>query len=148
MKIECKAWGIPAPTIVWFFNGTQVVPEGSDGNIVLSNTTYLENATLGFKQMHEHAGGNYTCYAKSIIKGETYESNATLLVTVKDKYAALWPFLGICAEVAVLCTIILIYEKRRAKRIEQEEQRAEEAAHLNPNSDTKAPLNDDVRQRK
>ena len=31
------------------------------------------------------------------------------------KYAALWPFLGICAEVFVLCAIILIYEKRRNK---------------------------------
>lgn len=32
-----------------------------------------------------------------------------------DKYAALWPFLGICAEVFVLCAIILIYEKKRNK---------------------------------
>lgn len=31
------------------------------------------------------------------------------------KYAALWPFLGICAEVVVLCVIILIYEKKRDK---------------------------------
>jgi len=31
------------------------------------------------------------------------------------KYAALWPFLGICAEVLILCLIILIYEKRRNK---------------------------------
>jgi len=37
------------------------------------------------------------------------------LVRVKDKLAALWPFLGICAEVFILCTIILIYEKRRNK---------------------------------
>lgn len=37
------------------------------------------------------------------------------LLRVKDKLAALWPFLGICAEVFVLCTIILIYEKRRNK---------------------------------
>jgi len=73
--------------------------------------------------------------------------NATVVVQVKDKYAALWPFLGICAEVAILCAIILIYEKRRAKRIEEEE-RAEEAAHLNANNDTKAPLSDEVRQRK
>jgi len=29
--------------------------------------------------------------------------------------AALWPFLGIVAEVVVLCTIILIYEKKRNK---------------------------------
>lgn len=36
-------------------------------------------------------------------------------VLVTDKYAALWPFLGICAEVFVLCAIILIYEKKRNK---------------------------------
>lgn len=34
---------------------------------------------------------------------------------ITDKLGALWPFLGICAEVIVLCTIILIYEKRRNK---------------------------------
>jgi hypothetical protein len=34
---------------------------------------------------------------------------------VTDKLAALWPFLGICAEVFVLCAIILIYEKKRNK---------------------------------
>ena len=43
-------------------------------------------------------------------KNESYS-----LVRVKDKLAALWPFLGICAEVLVLCTVILIYEKRRNK---------------------------------
>lgn len=32
-----------------------------------------------------------------------------------DKLAALWPFLGICAEVIILCAIILIYEKKRNK---------------------------------
>lgn len=31
------------------------------------------------------------------------------------KLAALWPFLGICAEVFILCAIILVYEKRRNK---------------------------------
>lgn len=31
------------------------------------------------------------------------------------KLAALWPFLGICAEVLILCAIILVYEKRRNK---------------------------------
>lgn len=34
---------------------------------------------------------------------------------VSDKYAALWPFLGIVAEVIVLCTVIFIYEKKRNK---------------------------------
>lgn len=34
---------------------------------------------------------------------------------IAGKYAALWPFLGICAEVFLLCSIILIYEKKRDK---------------------------------
>lgn len=37
------------------------------------------------------------------------------IVYISDKLAALWPFLGICAEVVVLCAIILIYEKKRNK---------------------------------
>lgn len=38
-----------------------------------------------------------------------------IFVFLSGKYAALWPFLGICAEVFILCAIILIYEKRRNK---------------------------------
>lgn len=36
-------------------------------------------------------------------------------IVFAGKLAALWPFLCICAEVIVLCAIILIYEKRRNK---------------------------------
>jgi len=82
-----------------------------------------------------------------VIDGQEYITNATLLVQVKDKYAALWPFLGICVEVTILCVIILVYEKRRAKRI-AEEDRLDEAQRLNVPSDTKTPINEDVRQRK
>lgn len=37
------------------------------------------------------------------------------IFTYVDKMAALWPFLGICAEVIILCLIIFIYEKKRNK---------------------------------
>lgn len=40
---------------------------------------------------------------------------AVCLFFLSDKLAALWPFLGICAEVIILCAIILIYEKKRNK---------------------------------
>lgn len=40
---------------------------------------------------------------------------------ILDKLAALWPFLGIVAEVVVLCTIIFIYEKKRNKDANAEE---------------------------
>jgi len=159
LSLECKAWGVPAPVITWSRNGTQIVkdesgkisfkknPEGSGSSARFPS---LENATLRIEQMKYEEGGNYTCFATNDVDGfgELNVANATVLVQIKDKYAALWPFLGICVEVAVLCTIILIYEKRRAKRIEEEE-RQEEAAHLNANNDTKTPLaGEDVRQRK
>lgn len=44
-----------------------------------------------------------------------HSSEAETFLRVKDKLAALWPFLGICAEVVVLCAIILVYEKKRNK---------------------------------
>lgn len=40
-------------------------------------------------------------------------SQAAITLRVRNRFAALWPFLGIVAEVLVLVTIIFIYEKRR-----------------------------------
>lgn len=57
--------------------------------------------------------GHYTCVGKNSLMVEPTKSEG--FIRVKDKLAALWPFLGICAEVFVLCAIILIYEKRRNK---------------------------------
>ena len=59
----------------------------------------------------------YSCQATNDVMEARGEEPAKSdgLVRVKDKLAALWPFLGICAEVFILCTIILIYEKRRNK---------------------------------
>lgn len=57
----------------------------------------------------------YTCVASISFNEITSEHEKSTFVRVKDKLAALWPFLGICAEVVVLCTIILIYEKKRNK---------------------------------
>ncbi|PBC33565.1 Basigin [Apis cerana cerana] len=46
---------------------------------------------------------------------ENHMAEAHTFLRVKDKLAALWPFLGICAEVVILCAIILVYEKKRNK---------------------------------
>lgn len=84
--------------------------------------------------------GNYTCKAKN----ECGDASRSIYIRVVDKYAALWPFLGICAEVIVLCTVIFIYEKRRSKA-EFDESDGEQ------NNDTKHVGNakdSEVRQRK
>lgn len=61
--------------------------------------------------------GVYTCFGSNTVmsKHDIDAAQSESMVRVKDKLAALWPFLGICAEVFILCTIILIYEKRRNK---------------------------------
>ena len=48
-------------------------------------------------------------------------SEVTILIRVKDKLAALWPFLAIVGEVLILCTVIFIYEKRKSKSGELED---------------------------
>ncbi|XP_063626435.1 uncharacterized protein LOC134798035 [Cydia splendana] len=62
--------------------------------------------------------GAYACIPDFSETGNQTQSPhlpAVTVLRVKDMYAALWPFLGICAEVLILCAIILVYEKRRTK---------------------------------
>lgn len=47
-------------------------------------------------------------------------SESAFFVRVRDKYAALWPFLGIVSEVVVICFIIFICERRRAANAKDE----------------------------
>lgn len=43
-------------------------------------------------------------------------AHVQIMVRVRDKYAALYPFVGIVAEVVVLCLIIFVCEKRRTSK--------------------------------
>lgn len=155
LRLECKAWGIPEPTITWFRGDTELKADGSGKILFPPNTggtgdvfPKYENGTIRIVEMDYPDKGNYSCVASNKIHGDNLQASAFVAVEVKDKYAALWPFLGICVEVAVLCTIILIYERRRAKRIEEEE-RQEEAAHLNANNEPRPGVGgEEVRQRR
>ncbi|KAH0818218.1 hypothetical protein GEV33_004573 [Tenebrio molitor] len=72
----------------------------------------IENGQVDIEDAKMMDRGIYLC--RGIANdGEMYNASST--VRVKDKYAALWPFLGICAEVLVLCAIIVVYEKKRNK---------------------------------
>jgi len=69
-------------------------------------------------QMSDRA--NYTCTV-SVPSGASVMRG--ILLRVKDKFAALWPFLGICVEVIVLCLGIFIYERRtKARNVEVDEE--------------------------
>lgn len=106
-------------------NESQPVLEGNEHYKLEMNDKPEENTlAAGYQQVADGKlvidkarlsdRGNFYCIGTSdIMAGE--QAKVETFVRVKGKLAALWPFIGICAEVFVLCAIILIYEKRRNK---------------------------------
>nr|CAD7257727.1 unnamed protein product [Timema shepardi] len=105
--------------------------EKSGGRVkLLPDDKKIPNAVFQIDETKMEDRGEYHCialtnqYANSsetvtMVRVKAVEPNTTSALanyaTEADKLAALWPFLGICAEVFVLCAIILIYEKKRNK---------------------------------
>ncbi|XP_035425822.1 basigin [Cygnus atratus] len=106
--LTCKNPSFPPVSAwVWYRNDQESIVNGSGRYIIKSSGNKTELRIL--KLNIEEDTGDYHCTAiNSIGKGE-----ATVNLRVRSRLAALWPFLGIVAEVLVLVTIIFIYEKRR-----------------------------------
>ncbi|XP_045526164.1 basigin isoform X2 [Pieris brassicae] len=112
LKLTCKVLGKPYPRIVWSYSNS--TEEGArfepvTGVNLSDSEQGVVDGTLVLPDATRSHAGRYRCEALDAF------APAETLLRVKDKYAALWPFLGICAEVFVLCAIILVYEKRRTK---------------------------------
>ncbi|XP_036168861.1 basigin [Myotis myotis] len=109
--LACKSESFP-PVTDWLWykindNGVQIFNNASQNKVVMSSETktelHIQNLDL------EADPGKYAC------NGTNAEGTDQAIITlrVRNRLAALWPFLGIVAEVLVLVTIIFIYEKRR-----------------------------------
>ncbi|XP_030383971.1 uncharacterized protein LOC115631390 [Scaptodrosophila lebanonensis] len=116
LSVICTVLGTD-PKLSWSF-GNLTLTSSTDRYILKSDSNNIENAVLMIENVTLNDRGEYKCIgrnaANDYIANSTLASDATT-VRVKGKLAALWPFLGICAEVLILCLIILIYEKRRNK---------------------------------
>lgn len=114
LKLVCRVVGKPYPEVKWTVANSSEEGNGTDVTVALGARALLaasEQGVAGAELVLEAAqrgdAGVYSCVAA--------DGQAATTLRVKDMYAALWPFLGICAEVFVLCAIILVYEKRRTK---------------------------------
>ncbi|NXG69063.1 BASI protein, partial [Baryphthengus martii] len=106
--LTCKSSSYPPVTSwVWYKNGQVPIINGSGRYIIKSGGNKTELRIL--KLNIEEDMGDYHCNATN-----SYGTGGALVnLRVRSRLAALWPFLGIVAEVLVLVTIIFIYEKRR-----------------------------------
>jgi len=118
------------------------IEEGVDDGIQMSTLT-ITKSQLDDRKV-------YICQAK-LEKAETIDDceaskecdESHVLLRVKDPLAAVYPFVGIVAEVIILCIIIFFCEKNKS----QDKEDYEEAAG-NGNGSTVASSNSNMRQRK
>ncbi|NXK66818.1 BASI protein, partial [Sylvietta virens] len=109
--LACKNPSFPAVTTwAWYKSGHGVgaLLENASGRYIIKSSG--EKTELRILKLDiEQDTGDYFCNGTN-----SYGTgDATVNLRVRSRLAALWPFLGIVAEVLVLVTIIFIYEKRR-----------------------------------
>lgn len=86
----------------------QSITNGTSNKYEIKSTPNKTSLTINDLNIESDVG-NYVCSGMS----EISTAEDKIYLRVRSRWAALWPFLGIVAEVIILVTIIFIYEKRR-----------------------------------
>lgn len=98
------------------------------------NTEWLLSI-LKISNVQSEDAGKYTCRVLSPRDSESYSQQLTL--KVKDKFAALYPFVAILAEVIILVVIIFMYERRHNRKAALEYSRGEDDEESQPVNSTR-----------
>lgn len=108
LELSCPVSGYPYPVVTWQRNGVNIIP---DNRITLSPDASgkYKNAVLNIQNLQFEDKGEYSCTGTSELNTVT---SSLIKIRVKDKYAALWPFIGIVLEILLLVGIIVFCEKR------------------------------------
>nr|XP_044991120.1 basigin [Jaculus jaculus] len=112
ITLVCKSDSYPPVSEwVWFKisdSGNQAIANGSQSKFFVRSSDTKSELSISDLDMVADPG-TYVCNATN----PEGNAQAEIMLRVRSRLAALWPFLGIVAEVLVLVTIIFIYEKRR-----------------------------------
>jgi len=114
LNLTCSVTGQPRPTVTWTKDNVEVVADEHTEITESPGEFVPEGSTLIINNVDQADRGHYKCNITLVKKDNvivitTMETN----VRVKGLYAALWPFLGIVAEVVILCAVIFFFERRR-----------------------------------
>ncbi|BHF63954.1 hypothetical protein SprV_0200695000 [Sparganum proliferum] len=132
LRLSCKvsAWPLP-PKVDWSFHHIDVAqsddktaindafvhlkPLDIDSlqweNVKFAAEDGVQSDTLRFAELDPKHNGLYACKVSNGLGNDV----TFLLVDVKDRWAALWPFIGIVIEVTVLVAAILLYERHQMR---------------------------------
>jgi len=146
LKLLCATYAFPPPTVTWGYatlaNPNEVVPLTVNSTSQAKQPIKINGTLLEIDRMSRQDYFTYYCFSTNSVG----VSNSSVMVRVKGKLTALWPFLGIVAEVVILVVIIVVFEKKKAKEIAHKQVTMEEEEKLTMAMQSKGK--DEVRQRK
>uniref|UniRef100_A0A0X3PCB3 Basigin n=1 Tax=Schistocephalus solidus TaxID=70667 RepID=A0A0X3PCB3_SCHSO len=110
LKAVCRSASMPLPSSARWFkldDSLNLQPVNS-----APDSYEIPGDTLLFAEVHKSDTGIYFCNVTGI--GGT--DSAPAYIKVKSRLAALWPFIGILAELIILLLTIIIYERHKATK--------------------------------